>query len=194
LASLLQQRRSLEVNQTLHDVWPSPALVHCIYIFRGSCPLTEFCQVQNSLFVQVLHSPILAALLHGTPAAGSAKLCGMVQGIEMQNFRRGRHLYSAGWPSRWASGYILVQVVLAANLLHFSADPPFKACFCQLMTVSNVSAAYKSILRMALFIFLLFRSRSRFPVNKVLLSMKAFFRIAVFSLYQFHNTHIQISS
>ena len=42
-----------------------------IYIhFWGSCPLTEFCQVQNSLYVQVLRSPILAALLHGTPAAG----------------------------------------------------------------------------------------------------------------------------
>jgi len=28
LASLLQRRRSTEANQTLHDVWPSPALVH----------------------------------------------------------------------------------------------------------------------------------------------------------------------
>jgi len=41
-----------------------------IYIFGGSGPLTEFCPVQNSLYVQVLRSPILAALLHGTPAAG----------------------------------------------------------------------------------------------------------------------------
>jgi len=31
------------VNQTLHDVWPSPALVHYTYIFVGACPLTEFC-------------------------------------------------------------------------------------------------------------------------------------------------------
>ena len=51
-------------------VWPSPGLLHHIYIFEGSCLLTEFCRVQNSLYVQVLHSPILAALLHGTPAAG----------------------------------------------------------------------------------------------------------------------------
>ena len=48
LASLLHRRRSPEANQTLHDVWPSPGLVHCIYIFRSSCPLREFCQVQNS--------------------------------------------------------------------------------------------------------------------------------------------------
>ena len=45
-------------------------LVHCIYIFWGSCPVTEFCHVQNSLCVQLLHSPILAALLHGIQAVG----------------------------------------------------------------------------------------------------------------------------
>ena len=70
LPSLLQRRCSPEANQTLHDVWPSPALVHYMYIFGRSCPLTEFCPVQNSLYVQVLRSPILTALLHGTPAAG----------------------------------------------------------------------------------------------------------------------------
>ena len=70
LASLLHRHRSTEVNQTLHDVWPSPGLVHYVYILGGSCPLMEFCQVQNSLCVQVLHSSILAALLHGTRAVG----------------------------------------------------------------------------------------------------------------------------
>ena len=39
----------------------------------------------------------------------SAKVCGAVQGMELQNFRRGRHLYSAGRPSRWASAHILVR-------------------------------------------------------------------------------------
>jgi len=70
LASLLQRRRSPEANQTLHDVWPSHGLLHYRYIFGGFCSLTEFCQVQNSRYVQVLRSPIFAALLHGTPAAG----------------------------------------------------------------------------------------------------------------------------
>jgi len=42
LASLLHQRQSTDINQTLHDVWPSPELVHYIYISRGCCPLTEF--------------------------------------------------------------------------------------------------------------------------------------------------------
>jgi len=58
LASLLQECCSTEASQTLHSVWPSPALVHYIYIFDGCCPVTEFCQVQNSLCIrQVLRSP-----------------------------------------------------------------------------------------------------------------------------------------
>ena len=58
LASLLHRYRSTEVNQTLHDVWPSLGLVHYIHILGGSCPLTEFCKVQNSLSVQVLHCSV----------------------------------------------------------------------------------------------------------------------------------------
>ena len=38
LASLLQRRRSPEANQTSHDLWSSPGLVHYIYIFGGFCP------------------------------------------------------------------------------------------------------------------------------------------------------------
>ena len=55
LASLPQRRRSTEVNQTLHDVWPSPAWLvwYIIYTFSGTLPLTEFCHVQNSLCIQV---------------------------------------------------------------------------------------------------------------------------------------------
>jgi len=42
LASLLHRCRSTELNQTLHDVCPSPGLVHYINIFGGFCPLMEF--------------------------------------------------------------------------------------------------------------------------------------------------------
>ena len=73
LASLLHRRRSMEVKQTLHDVWPCPELEHYYIHFRGSCPVTEFCQVQYSLCFQVLRSPILAALLNGARAVASAK-------------------------------------------------------------------------------------------------------------------------
>jgi len=36
LHSLLQRRRLEDANQTLHGVWPSPALVHYIYTFSGA--------------------------------------------------------------------------------------------------------------------------------------------------------------
>jgi len=80
LASLLQRRRLTEANQTLHDVWRFPRLVHYIYIFGGSCPVTEFCKVQNSLCVQVLRSPVLAALLHGTRVVGVSQTTALTRG------------------------------------------------------------------------------------------------------------------
>jgi len=49
--------------------WVATLYIH----FRSSCSRTEFCPVQNSLYVQVLSSPILPALLHGTTAAGVSK-------------------------------------------------------------------------------------------------------------------------
>ena len=70
LASLLHRHRSTEVNQTLQDVWPSPGLVHYLYIFGVSCPATEFYQVQNSLCFEILRSFIFAVLLHGTRVVG----------------------------------------------------------------------------------------------------------------------------
>jgi len=44
-ALLLQRRHSTEANQTLHDVWPLPGLVHYIYIFGSCCPITDTVQV-----------------------------------------------------------------------------------------------------------------------------------------------------
>jgi len=38
----------------------------------------------------------------------STKLCSVVQGVELRDFHRGRHQYSAGRPSRWALAHILV--------------------------------------------------------------------------------------
>jgi len=47
----------------------------------------------------------------------SAKLCGVVQGMELRKFGRGRHLYSAGRPSRWASAHILVLFIFCKCFL-----------------------------------------------------------------------------
>jgi len=116
LASLLQRRRWTEVNQTLHDVCPSPGQVYYIYNFRSSCPVMEFLPVHYSLCVQILRSPILAALLHSTRAVGvSESLRRRMQGMELRNFRRGRHRHSAGRPSRWALAHILVTGSIARS-------------------------------------------------------------------------------
>jgi len=45
----------------------------------------------------------------------SAKLCGVVHGMELRKFRRGRHLYSAGRPLRWTSADILVFISIRVN-------------------------------------------------------------------------------
>jgi len=52
LASLLQRRRSTEANQTLHDVWPSFALIDYLCTFGGCCPVTEFCQAHILVVVK----------------------------------------------------------------------------------------------------------------------------------------------
>ena len=52
---------------------------------------------------------VLAALLHGTPV-----LC--VRQTLRAALTRGRHLYSAGRPSRWALAHILVCILLRLNV------------------------------------------------------------------------------
>jgi len=102
LASLLHRCRSTEINQSLHDVWSSAGIVYYIYIFGASFPRTEFCQVQNSLCIQLLRSPVLAALLHGTGAVGVSQTLrhGTRNGITELSlviiFNTWRHLYSEG--------------------------------------------------------------------------------------------------
>jgi len=73
-----------------------------------SCPLTVFCPVQNSLYVQVLRCHILTALLHGTPTAGVSQTLrhGTRSGITELSQMAVQN--SAGRSSRWASAHILV--------------------------------------------------------------------------------------
>jgi len=117
LPSLLQRRRSPEVNQSLHDVWTSPAwLVHYIYIFGGCCPWQNFarCKIHftSKSSVRLYCQRYCTALQQ----QASAKFCGVVQGMELRNFRRGHHLYSTGRPSRWASAHIVVSVCFVSTI------------------------------------------------------------------------------
>jgi len=60
------QLKPSKLCTTLAVSWAG-RLLDCVYLFCGCCPVMEFCQVQNSLCIrQVLHCPILAALVHGT--------------------------------------------------------------------------------------------------------------------------------
>ena len=97
-------------QQTLHDVWPSPGLVHDIYIYIYTCsgglapdgilPGAKF-TLRSSFAFHI----VLAALLHGTPGEGVSKTlrCDARNGIIELLHRAARHLYSAGRPSRWTS-------------------------------------------------------------------------------------------
>ena len=105
LASLLHRWLSTEVSQTLHDVWPSSGLTLCIH-FGDCCLLTEFCQVQNSLCVQLLRSPVLTALLHGTGAVGVTQTAAWYKewnyGTFARHFEQRTPPIFPGRPSRWA--------------------------------------------------------------------------------------------
>jgi len=100
LASLLHRDHSTEVNQTLHDVWPSLGLVHYIYIhFWGLLPPDE-----NFARCKIHLRPSLAFSYIGSITARHLS-SGHQQNLAA--FSRGCHLYSAGQPSRWASAHIL---------------------------------------------------------------------------------------
>jgi len=71
LASLLQQRRSPETNQTLYDVWPSHGLL-CIH----------FCHVQNSLRPSLAFSYIgIVTLRHSSSGVSQTLRRGTRNGI-----------------------------------------------------------------------------------------------------------------
>ena len=56
---------------------------------------------------------ILAALLHGTPVVGVTQTVAL---------NRGRHLYLAGRPSRWALAHILVGLAFPASCVQHISD------------------------------------------------------------------------
>jgi len=94
---------------------------YTIIHFRGLLPPDGIFPGQYSLYVQVLRSPVLAALgayCTALQQRASAKHCGVIQGMELRNFRRGRHLYLAGRPSRWASTHIVVAQVCCARFVN----------------------------------------------------------------------------
>jgi len=115
LPSLLQRRRSPEANQTLHDFGRLLAW-YTIYTFSGApAPWRNFswCKIHfTSKFCTLLYWQHYCKALQHRP---SAKLFGVVQGMELRNLHRGHHLCSAGRPSRWASAHILVCICFVST-------------------------------------------------------------------------------
>jgi len=101
LASLLQRRRSTEPNQTLHDIWPSPGLIHYIH-FRGLLPRSGI--LPGAKFI--LRPSLVLSYVGRVTARHSSS----GRQSEFAVLSKGRHLYSAGWLSRWALAHILVVV------------------------------------------------------------------------------------
>jgi len=105
---VLQRRRSPDANQTLHNLgW------YTIYTFSGAfAPSRNFamCKIHfASKSCILLYWLRYCTALQQRP---SAKLCSVVQGMELRNFRRWRHLYLVGQPSRLASVHILVIIIM----------------------------------------------------------------------------------
>jgi len=99
LASLLHRCRLTDVNQTLRDVWPSPALVYYIYIFGGLLPPYGFFASCKIHFASKSFSYIDSVTARHSSTEHQPNFVAL---------SRGRHLYSAGRPSRWTSAHILV--------------------------------------------------------------------------------------
>jgi len=83
----------------------APGLVHYIYIFGALAPDRFLPGAKFTLCLSLAFSYIgsVTARHSSSGRHASAKLSSVVQGMELRNFRRGRHLYSAGRPSRWPS-------------------------------------------------------------------------------------------
>jgi len=115
LASLLHQRRSVEVNQTLHDVWAGTLYMH----FRRHLPPNGI--LRGTKFT--LH-PSLAFSYIGSIAVSHSS---SEHQPNFAAFSRGRHLYLALWPSRWASTHILVMFIFCPSFYAFLLLPMVSA-------------------------------------------------------------------
>jgi len=109
-ASLLQWCRSggqPNLARCLAVSWASTVYTY-ISISRGSCPLTNFARCKIHFVSK--SCVLLYWQCHCTALEqwASAKICGILQGMELQNFCRGHHLYSAEQIPCWALAHILV--------------------------------------------------------------------------------------
>jgi len=83
--------------------WAATLYIH----FRGLFCLAQFCPARCKIHFMSKSCILLHWQRYCTALQqrASAKICGMVQGMELHNFRTGRHLYWTGRPSRLTTGF-----------------------------------------------------------------------------------------
>jgi len=107
-----------------------------LYIFfRGLLPPNRILPGAKFTLRPSLAFSYIGSVTARHSSSGHQPVCSVVQGMELRNFRRARHLYSAGRPSRWASAHTH-SINSALVLLQASADVNMK-----LLTSSAVSLA-----------------------------------------------------
>jgi len=121
LAALLQRRRSPAANQTMHDVWPSPELLHVQ--FRGLLLPDGILPGVIVTLRPSLAFSYVGTLLHGTPASGVSQTLrrGTRNGI-YTTFAEGS-TYMFDWAAitlGWALAHILVNRVLLCTTVRTS--------------------------------------------------------------------------
>jgi len=87
LAFLLHRRLSMEVNQTLHDVWLSPGLVHYIYTSLGALDPNGILPRAKFTLRPSLAFSYIGSIAERHSSSGCQPNCGMVQGMELWNVR-----------------------------------------------------------------------------------------------------------
>jgi len=118
-----------------------PNFVRCLAVFWAGTLYIHFRELLppnrilpdakfTSLYVQVLRSPILAALLHGTPAAGvrQPNFAGWYKEWNYGTFAEDETPYSAGRPSCWASAHILVLPIAVTETTASTSMPLAEGC------------------------------------------------------------------
>jgi len=100
--------------------WTGTPYIH----FRGHLPLNrilpcaKFTLCQSLAFSYIINQIYLwQRYCTALEQWASAKVCGVVQGMELRNIGRRRHLYLGGQPSRWASAHILVSFAFSPLML-----------------------------------------------------------------------------
>jgi len=100
----------MSLNQTLHDIWPSPGLVHHIYIFRGLFPPNGILPgAKFTLLPSLAFSCIDSVTAQHSNSGRQPDFVARDKEGNYRNFASHLHqLYSTVRPSRWASAHILV--------------------------------------------------------------------------------------